>query len=135
MMMTELFLFHARIQEGDRGSRPPLRNYKNIGFLTNTGPDHLKKSQLPSQPSMLGHHQPTSERPFKWRFAGGADDGGGSVGVDSLFIVSPIVGGFYVSSMFCCAVLCIHSSFAIILMRKCLSWLLFFVFLTRPTAT
>ena len=42
---------------------------------------------------MLGHHQPTSETPFKWRFAGGADDGGGSVGVDSLFIVSPIVGG------------------------------------------
>ena len=25
--------------EGDRGSRPPLKNHKNIGSLSNTGPD------------------------------------------------------------------------------------------------
>ena len=27
---------------GDRGSGPPLKNYNNIGFLSNTGPDPLK---------------------------------------------------------------------------------------------
>ena len=26
---------------GGRGSRPPLKNHKNIGFLSNTGPDPL----------------------------------------------------------------------------------------------
>ena len=26
----------------DRGSGPPLKNHKNIGFLSNTGPDPLK---------------------------------------------------------------------------------------------
>ena len=29
-----------------------------------------KITELPSQHSMLGHHQPTSETPLKWRFAG-----------------------------------------------------------------
>ena len=37
--------------------------------------------------------------------------------VDSLLIVTPIVG-FCNCSMFCCALLCIHSSFAIISMGK-----------------
>ena len=35
-------LFHVRIQRGDRGSGPPLKNHKNIGFLSNSGPDPLK---------------------------------------------------------------------------------------------
>ena len=49
---------------GGRGSGPPpLKNHKNIGFHSNTGP---------SQHSMLGHHRHASEMPFKWRFAGGA---------------------------------------------------------------
>ena len=52
------------------GSGTPLENYKNIGFLSNTGPVPLKITNLPSQYSMLGHHQPASETPFKWRFAG-----------------------------------------------------------------
>ena len=39
---------------------PPLRNHKNIGFQSNSGPDPLK---LLSQHSMLGHHQ----RAFRWR--------------------------------------------------------------------
>ena len=30
---------------GDRGSGPPLKNHNNIGFLSNTVPDHMKKSQ------------------------------------------------------------------------------------------
>ena len=42
---------------------------------------------------------------------------GGSAVVDSLLIVAPIVG-FCSCSMFCCALLCAHSSFAIILMGE-----------------
>ena len=41
----------------------------------------------------------------------------GSVVVDVLFIVTPIVGVCY-CSMFCCTLLYVHSSIAIILMRK-----------------
>ena len=41
-----------------------LKNHKNIGFLSNTGPDPLKITKLPSQHSMLGHHRPASETPF-----------------------------------------------------------------------
>ena len=52
---------HARIQR--KGGRamgpdpppPPLKNHKNIGFLSNTGPDPLKITKLPSQHSMLGN--------------------------------------------------------------------------------
>ena len=43
--------------------------------------------------------------------------GGGSVVVDSLFIVTPIVGVCN-CSMFCCTLLYVHSSIAIILMGK-----------------
>ena len=42
---------------------------------------------------------------------------GGSVVVDFLFIVTPIVGVFD-CSMFCCTLLNVHSSIAIILMGK-----------------
>ena len=57
---------HAGIQRGDRGSGPPpLKNHKNIEFLSNTGPDPLKFSKLPSQHSTLGHHRHASETPFK----------------------------------------------------------------------
>ena len=50
---------------------PPLKNHKNIGFLSNTGPDPLEITKLPSQHSMLGHHLHASKTPFKWQFAGG----------------------------------------------------------------
>ena len=43
---------------------PPLKNHKYIGFLSNTGPDPLKITKLPSQHSMLGHHRHASETPF-----------------------------------------------------------------------
>ena len=55
----------------DMGSRPPLESHKNTGFLSKTGPDLPKITKLSSQHSMLGHHQPASKTPFKWRFAGG----------------------------------------------------------------
>ena len=54
------------------GSRPPpMKNHKNLEFLSNTGPDPLKFSKLPSQHSMLHHHRHASSAPFKWSFAGG----------------------------------------------------------------
>ena len=57
---------------GDRASGPhPLENYKNMGFLSNTGPDSLKITKLPSQNSMSGHNRPASETSYKKRFAGG----------------------------------------------------------------
>ena len=50
---------------GDRGSGPPLKNQKNIGSLSNTGPDPLKNHKsICSKHSMLGHHRHTSETPF-----------------------------------------------------------------------
>ena len=63
--------YHVRIQRVRQGSEPPAKNHKNIGFLSISGPDPLKITKLPSQHSMLGHHQHTSETPFRWRFDGG----------------------------------------------------------------
>ena len=44
---------HARIQRGAGG----MKNHKNIEFLSNTGPDPLEFSKLPSQHSTLDHHR------------------------------------------------------------------------------
>ena len=56
--------------EGDRGSRPPMKNHKNIGSLSNTGQDPLKNHKATIPGLMLGHHGPASEKPFKWFFTG-----------------------------------------------------------------
>ena len=48
--------------EGGQGVRTPLKNHKNIGFSSNTGPDLLKNRR--SQLSMLGHQRHASETPF-----------------------------------------------------------------------
>ena len=60
--------------EGGTGGQehppPPSGKSQNIGFLSNTDPDHLKIAKLSSQHSMLGYHRHASETPFKWRFAG-----------------------------------------------------------------
>ena len=60
-------------QERGLGVRTPtpLENHKHIGFLSNTGPDHLRITKPPSQHSMLGHHRHASERSFQGCFAGG----------------------------------------------------------------
>ena len=51
---TFFYKAHARFQRGGRESGPiPLKNHKNIGFLSNTGPDPLKITKLPSQHSMF----------------------------------------------------------------------------------
>ena len=59
------FLYNMDGSRGGRGSRPPLKNHKNKGFLSNTGPDRLKFTKLPSQHSLLDHHRPAIETPFK----------------------------------------------------------------------
>ena len=38
---------------GGRGSGPPLKNHKNIGFLCNTGPDPLKNHKA-TKPAFNG---------------------------------------------------------------------------------
>ena len=53
-----------RGSRGGQGVQTPLENHKNIGFLSNTGPDPLKITKLLSQHSMLGHHRHTSKTPF-----------------------------------------------------------------------
>ena len=63
---------HVRIKRGGGAGGPdPLKKSQNIWFLSNSGPDPLTNHTAVSQHSMLGHHQHTSEMPFKWRFAGG----------------------------------------------------------------
>ena len=44
---------------GDRGSRPPLKNHKNIGLLSNTGLDPLKNHKAIKPTFNVG---PTSAR-------------------------------------------------------------------------
>ena len=57
--------------KGGKGVQIPLKNHKSIGFLSNTDPDPVNITKLPSQHSILGHHWHASETLFKWRFAGG----------------------------------------------------------------
>ena len=56
--------------EGGRGPGPHEKS-QNIGLLTNCGQDPLKNHQATKPEFNVGHHQHTSETPFKWRFAGG----------------------------------------------------------------
>ena len=61
---------------GGQGVWIPLKNHKNIGFPSNTGPDPLKLQSYQASHSMMGHHRHARETPFKWcivkwHFAGG----------------------------------------------------------------
>ena len=48
----------SREGTGDPDPPPtPGKTQKIIGFLSNSGPDPLKITKLPSQHSMLGHQQ------------------------------------------------------------------------------
>ena len=53
------------VRSGSRGGiggpDPPLKNHKNIGFLSNSGSDPLKITKLPSQRLILGHLKHASE--------------------------------------------------------------------------
>ena len=73
----------SREEQGVRSPHPlSLANHKDIGFLSNTGPDPLGNhkatklafivGQLLGDPLPLkaGHVRPISETPFLWCFAG-----------------------------------------------------------------
>ena len=64
--LSVVCLASADPEGGTRDPDPPLKNYKNIGFLSNTGPDPLKITKLSSQHSMISHYRHASNR-----FAGG----------------------------------------------------------------
>ena len=49
---------------GGRGSGFPLKNYQNIGLLSNAVPDPLKITKLPSQPAF--NVRPLSARQWLW---------------------------------------------------------------------
>ena len=55
---------HARIQRQGVRTPPPEKSQK-YEFLSNTGPNPLEFSKLPSQHSTLCHHRHTNETPFK----------------------------------------------------------------------
>ena len=69
-VFTQKFSGHVRILRGDRGPDPPEKSQKYRGFLTILVRITCKTTKLTSQPSVLGHHRPASETPFKWHFAG-----------------------------------------------------------------
>ena len=63
----------GRIQREGRGSGPPppLKIYKNIGFLSYTGSESPENQKATKPAALLGHHWPASETSIKWIFAGG----------------------------------------------------------------
>ena len=52
-------VLHVRIQRGDRGSGPLMKNHKFIGFPSNTGPDPLKNHKATKPAVNVG---PSSSR-------------------------------------------------------------------------
>ena len=68
--MQRTFMRGSRGGGGMGSGPPPLKIHKNIGFLSNNGPDLLKITIVPSQHSMLGHH-----RQAKRHLNGGFDNG------------------------------------------------------------
>ena len=67
-----VYCINVRIQRGDRGSGPPPpEKSQKIEFLAILVRIPCETTKLPSQLSMLGHHQPASETPFRWRADGG----------------------------------------------------------------
>ena len=56
LFSSKMLVFHGWIQRGGQGVRtpPPLKNHKNIGFLSNTGPDPLKHHKAANGASLAG---------------------------------------------------------------------------------
>ena len=46
---------------------PPLKKHKNIGFLSNAGPEPLKNYKATKLAFNGGPSSPASETPFRWR--------------------------------------------------------------------
>ena len=60
LLVSCLITLHARIQRGGQEVPPPLKNYKTIGFLSNTSPDPLKNKKKSTKP--IFNIGPTSAR-------------------------------------------------------------------------
>ena len=56
--------------EKGQGSGLTIKKIKNIGSISNTGPDPVKLIKLLSQYSMFGHLPHASKMLFKWNVAG-----------------------------------------------------------------
>ena len=69
LLLHPYFIYASRDMcgfRGGRGSGPPFQeNHKAMGSLAILVRIHWKITKLPSQQSILGHHQPDSEMPFK----------------------------------------------------------------------
>ena len=76
-------------EEGGGGAQgpDPTEKIQKLGFLSNTGPDPLKITKLPSQHSMLGHQRHATETPFKLRFT----DGPVMARLRGILIISPLI--------------------------------------------
>ena len=76
-----------RIQRGGQGLRtpPPLKNRKNIGFLSNIDLDPLKITRPPSQHSMVGPLSARQRNAISMAFLWQADDGPLFSGITILF--------------------------------------------------
>ena len=62
---------HVQIQKGGgQGVRMPLKNHKNIGFLSNTDPDPLNNHKAAQPAFNNGLSLARQRNPLKWRFAG-----------------------------------------------------------------
>ena len=63
-----------RIQRGDRGSGPNLKNHKNMRFLSNTGPNPLKNHKATKPAFNVGPISARQRNAFKLAFRWRADD-------------------------------------------------------------
>ena len=61
VLLALILSCHGRIQRGGQGVRTPLKNHRNLGFISNTGPD-LRKNHKATKPAFnvgqLSAHQP-----------------------------------------------------------------------------
>ena len=60
---------------GGQGVRTPLKNHKNIGFLSNTGPDPLKNHKATKPAFNFGPLSARQQNATKMAFRWLADDG------------------------------------------------------------
>ena len=57
---------HARIKGGDSGSGPPLKNHRNIGFLSNTDLDSLKNKLAYNVGPTFASQRNAIEKAIRW---------------------------------------------------------------------
>ena len=66
---------HVRIQRGGQGVRTPKENYKNIGFLSYTGPDPLNNHKATKPAFNFGPLSACQRNAIEMAFCWRADDG------------------------------------------------------------